>query len=59
MKEIISLVALAALFVFFGFFFRKLRLGSCAGESCETRAAGGCGCHESGHLETDEDKPRS
>jgi len=59
MKEILSLAALAALFVIFGFFFRKGRLRSCAGESCETRAAGGCGCHESEHLETETDHPVS
>ena len=44
MNELMVLAVFAALFVFFGFFFRKLKLGSCRGDACETRQAGDCGC---------------
>ncbi len=44
MNDLLVLLVFAALFVFFGFFFRKLKMGSCRGNDCETRQAGDCGC---------------
>ncbi len=47
MNDLLVLLVFAALFVFFGLFFRKLKLGSCRGDDCETRQAGDCGCADS------------